>query len=99
MDIDPRILTATEWAFAWATIGHIFAFVVAMIIGAFAFLLGHIAIPSLAATRQLPTGVQGMRPLFYVIALAAFTVAVYNFTRIVVLGRFLELQFYPKLLL
>lgn len=94
--MDPRFITAVEWAATVPMIISLWAFAGVMVAFAFSLMLGHAVIPSLVDTRHLPVRAASFRPLMYILAVVFFVIAVVIFLNLVLnlLGTIYDI--YPK---
>mgnify|MGYP005863890525 CR=1 FL=1 len=76
--MDPIRPDTAVWNQVDALTGSLTAFVGFVVLGAFALVLGHAIIPSLAASNRLPRGVERQRPVFYAVSVAAFALAIFQ---------------------
>lgn len=67
----PQFISAADWSSLAALVGTLWLFALSTVVFAVNLLLGHAIIPSLAATGQLPPGVERLRLLFYLVAILA----------------------------
>ena len=70
-EVDPRGLTALEWQQVSDTLFYLWMFVFFMGAVAANFLVAHALIPTLVWTRHLPQRAHVVRPVFYLVAIAA----------------------------
>jgi hypothetical protein len=82
--MDPNIVDPAGWTFIQNTITKLAIFVVLMIIGAFAMLLGRGVIPSLVLTGELTESYALQRRALLVLGLVAFVLAIIQVARVVV---------------
>ena len=81
--MDPATLGSFEWGEIGAFLLNLWIVVLLIVVFAANMLLGHNVIPSLAASQHVPNSVQKVRPLFYVAAVLAFSLAVFMFVQVV----------------
>ena len=83
--MDPVALTNSEWTELGNLLTNLW-FELALI-SSFAgnMIVGHIAIPSLVASHHAPEVFEKTRPIFYVLAILSFAVAV--FVMVVIIGQ------------
>ncbi len=82
--MDPNIVDPAGWVLIGNTISKLAIFVVLMIIGAFAMLLGRGVIPSLVLTGDLSDGYTPQRRALLVIGLVSFVLAIVQIARVVI---------------
>ncbi len=75
--VDPRFITSSDWFNVARLVQYLWIVVIINICVAFFMLLAHAVIPSLIATAEIPRGVRAMRPVFTIIAMAAFAGTVF----------------------
>lgn len=88
--MDPTGLTNPEWTEIGELLTNLWMMVAAVIFLATNILIGHIFIPSLVATGQIPENAQRARPVFYVLALAAFAVGLFLLLQVIDLAGVLD---------
>ena len=93
--MDPAALGNSEWADIGKLLTNLWIVVALIVFIATNILVGHIFIPSLVATHDLPASVQKTRPLFYAVAIISLGIAIYVFSVVVdladVLSRFYDI--------
>lgn len=82
--MDPNIVDPAGWALIQNTIAKLTVFVVLMIIGAFAMLLGRGVIPSLVLTADVAEAYTFQRRALLVVGVVAFVLAVVEVARVVI---------------
>ena len=75
--MDPASIGATEWSDIGQLLTRLWIVVFFIVVFATNMLLGHNAIPSLLASKDLPEIVQKTRPAFYAVAAISFGLAMY----------------------
>jgi len=70
--MDPAPLTNFEWTEINRLLTNLWIMVALVIFFSTNLLVGHILIPSLVASYDLPSSIQKTRPGFYILALAGF---------------------------
>ncbi|MBI4498813.1 MAG: hypothetical protein HY689_13045 [Chloroflexi bacterium] len=75
--MDPRFVTAPEWATIVPMIVSLWAFAGTMVLFAFSLMLGHAVIPSLVGTHHLPARAASLRPFLYTLAVISFALAAF----------------------
>ena len=81
--MDPAPLLNHEWTQIGKLLTLLWISVGLVVFMATNLLVGHIFIPSLAASKHIPDMAQRSRPAFYALAILSFTAIVYVFIRIV----------------
>ena len=72
LSMDPAPLTNFEWTEINRLLTNLWIMVALVIFFSTNLLVGHILIPSLVASYDLPSSIQKTRPGFYILALAGF---------------------------
>jgi len=78
MGVDPRTLTTADWGQLFHITWSLFTIILFVVPFAFSLLVAHAIIPSLTMTGHLARRANALRPVFYVIALAFFAVALFT---------------------
>jgi len=76
--MDPEYITSADWQRIGDLLHFFWFFVICSIGFGFNFLLAHAIIPSLVASGHIPQGVNGTRKFFYIGAIGALTLVVFN---------------------
>jgi hypothetical protein len=91
-------LDAATWNQINSAIGHLAYFSAALIVSAFAFMVGHAIIPSLQYTVQSFQFTDRFRPALYAIACASLLVAVWQVATFVGMAIPVLQKIYPRFL-
>lgn len=94
--MDPRLIGPEEWTQLGRALTSLVVFAVLAINMALAFLVAHAIIPSLAETRDLPSGLEGLRRLLYPISALSLVAAGYALGRSLYLFVGVIQQVYPR---
>ena len=81
--MDPVALTGSDWSGIGETLTNAWIMLGFVVLAAANVLVGHIFIPSLTASRHIPTSFEVLRPLFYGGALLMFAGAAYELSQAV----------------
>ena len=81
--MDPSALGPTEWNEIGKMLTSLWIVVLFIVLFATNMLLGHNFIPSLVATQDIPRTFQRTRPVFYVLALVCFGLALFFLSEVV----------------
>lgn len=81
--MNPSVTTAAQWTEINSGLIWFWAFAACIVVFAAFLLLAHAMIPSLVSTRQLPQRAMSVRPVMYVVSLAALVAAVICFAYLV----------------
>ena len=81
--MDPAPINSIVWGELGSMLSSLWLVVIFIVLFATNMLLGHNLIPSLVASRHLPDKLQTTRPIFYVLALASFGVAMFFLSQVV----------------
>ncbi len=77
--MDPLHITTSDWYAIGAATTSLARFAGLVIAGALTFLISHALLPSLVYTHHLSPRAHSVRPVLYVVAVAAFALAVLSF--------------------
>jgi hypothetical protein len=80
---DPAPLTTPLWSEISSLLRNLWIVVALVIFFAGNMIVGHIAIPSLVASRHISDSWQKTRPLFYAVAIISFALAIFFLSRVV----------------
>ncbi len=78
-EIDPQSLTSADWDQIQTTLVYLWVLWLSVIAMALSLLVAHAVIPSLATTGHIGSGVERVRPIFYVAAAIAAAIAIFAF--------------------
>ncbi|MEK7682264.1 MAG: hypothetical protein AAB369_05485, partial [Chloroflexota bacterium] len=78
MEIDPRTVTTADWGQLLHITWSLFTIIVFVVPFAFSFLVAHAVIPSLTMTGNLARRARALRPVFYIVGLMFFGLALYT---------------------
>jgi len=78
-EIDPQSLTSADWDQIQTTLVYLWVLWLSVIAMALSLLVAHAVIPSLATTGHIGSGVERVRPIFYVAAAIAAAIAIFTF--------------------
>lgn len=81
--MDPAALANPEWTDIGNLLTNLWLIVGLIVLVATNVLIGHIFIPSLVESRDIPDIAQKTRPVFYGLSVVAFGVAVYLLTQVI----------------
>ena len=84
--MDPAPLANAEWLEIGKLLSSLWGMVALIVFVATNILIGHIFIPSLVASGHLPDVAQKTRPMFYVLAIAAFGGTIFLLSEVVELA-------------
>ncbi len=77
--LDPGRVTTPLWHLIHIVSGSLAAEIGFIVFAAFAFLMAHAIIPSLASTGRVPQAVVRQRPLFYILFIIGLGFAIFLF--------------------
>ena len=98
--MDPStVLNPQQWLLINALLSTLWLFTLLVVNGAFAMLLGHAVIPSVASTRPVLSRLMLFRPPLYLIAIVAFALAIFQLIRFINGYIVLTNELYPRFLL
>lgn len=92
--LDPAPIGAAQWAQLGQLLTNLWIVVAFIVLFATNMLIGHIFIPSLIASQHIGQTFQKARPLFYLLAIVCFAVALFFLARVVDLAGVLR-GFWP----
>ncbi len=78
-EIDPQSLTSADWDQIQTTLVYLWVLWLSVIAMALSLLVAHAVIPSLATTGHIGSGVERVRPIFYVAAAIAAAISIFAF--------------------
>jgi hypothetical protein len=81
--MDPSALGGSEWSEIGKLMTNLWLVVLFVVLFASNMLLGHNFIPSLVASQHVPRAAQKARPLFYLLAIISFALAVFFLVRVI----------------
>ncbi len=88
--MDPTGLTNPEWTEIGDLLTNLWMIVASVIFLSTNIIIGHIFIPSLVASSQMPESAQRARPVFYVLALIGFGVGLFLMFQVIDLAGVLD---------
>ena len=81
--MDPATLSNSEWSGIGSLLTNLWVVVLFIVLFATNILLGHNFIPSLLATGHIPVSAQKARPIFYLLAMVFFGLALFFLAMVV----------------
>jgi len=93
--MDPNMPTAQDWNAIFPLLLDLWLFVLFMVGFAGSLMLAHAVIPSLVWTHHIPQRASSVRPVFYVLSMCSFVVAMAFFYNLAV-NLSVIYEIYPK---
>ena len=81
--MDPSPISSAQWSEIGKLLTSLWLMVAFVILFATNMIIGHNAIPSLVASQHLPVSTRKLMPIFYGLAVASFTAAMFFLSRAV----------------